>query len=67
MPASPRRAYRRLDVEALEDRLPPAIAWANASGGDCDTGSNWLGGMVPGTSYFALISFAVSKAFTESM
>jgi hypothetical protein len=43
-------------VERLEDRtLLAMITWGNASGGDWNTGSNWVGGVVPGVNDDAVI------------
>ncbi len=43
-------------LERLEDRtLLATVTWGNAAGGDWNTGSNWVGGMVPGAGDDAVI------------
>ena len=47
---------RNLTVLQLEDRVTPAIiTWANAAGGDWNTGANWVGGVTPSAADDAVI------------
>ena len=42
---------RRMSLEPLEERrMLSQVVWANPNGGDWDTLSNWVGGVLPGPS-----------------
>src|SRR5258708_5367002 len=48
LPRKRSRPFRRLFVEALEERLAPAIAtFVNSAGGSWGVASNWKSGAVP--------------------
>ena len=55
----------RLKLEILEERIQPAtILWGNSSGGNWDTASNWVGGVVPGVNDKAVISTTAAATIT---
>ncbi len=57
------RYLRRMSLEPLEERrMLTQVVWANPNGGDWDTPSNWVGGMLPGPSVDVVINSLNSGA-----
>ena len=54
-----------LALESLEERVvPTAITWKNPNGGNWDLGSNWVGGVAPGSGDTAVIDTAGTATIT---
>jgi hypothetical protein len=66
-----RRRVRRtqLNMESLENRVVPSTIryWINPLGGDWDTASNWLGGILPGPGDVAVINSLLPLTVTHSI
>src|ERR1700722_2792113 len=57
--------FRRPWIEALEDRLAPAVdTWNITGSGNWDTAANWSTGNVPGSSDTAVIQTAAAATIT---
>ncbi len=57
--------YRKLWLEALEERIAPAtITWGNLAGGNWDSPANWVGGVLPGASDDVVINNFECRALT---
>lgn len=67
-PNRKRRRRARLILESLEQREVPTVCfWINPLGGDWDTATNWLGGIMPGAGDVAMINSVVPFTVTHSL
>ena len=59
--------FRLPSFESLEKRVvPTTIFWLNPAGGNWDTASNWMGGVVPGAGDDAVINVAGNVTIAHS-